>query len=206
MVSFSRLRHEYEILSPDLPASALYRISLTEGLMEIAPENIVKSKQELSSLLNQRRKSRNRGGSLIEMVFAFQLLLFLTFGMVEFGQYMYIRHAFVSAVRDGARVAILPTTTTQTPIDNAISRTLSMAGVMNYSSSWLTLTQSSDGVNYSACPGPSNVNSGDAISLSLSTTYSALPLALRPLSAITGNHWGIGTAKLVTATATMVRE
>ena len=138
----------------------------SKELMNIARENIVKHKDELSIPAPARRIVRpgrfRSGTAVIETVFALQVLLFLTFGMVEFGQFMYIRHAFVSAARDGARVAILPTTTTVTPINNAITTTLSLAGI-TYNTNWLTLTQSTDGVTFTSCAGPTSVGSGNYI-------------------------------------------
>ena len=49
------------------------------------------------------------------MVFAFQLLMFISMGMVEFGQYFYIKHAFEGAARDAARAAVLATATSTSP-------------------------------------------------------------------------------------------
>jgi Flp pilus assembly protein TadG len=174
----------------------------------------VKSNQATSSQSPQRQFRRNRtvrsGSSIIEMFFAFQLLLFLTFGMVEFGQFMFVRHAFASAARDGCRVAILPSTATLTPVTTAISNTLANAGIITGTvpSSWVTLQQSSDGTTFTAVSGnnPSNVPTGWAILVKVETTYSQLSCAIRPLSAITANKWGVGPAKLVTGTSTMVMQ
>ncbi len=59
----------------------------------------------------KRAKSRRRGAELLELAVSFTALLFLTFGLMEFGQYFFIKHCFEAAVRDGGRVAILPTAT-----------------------------------------------------------------------------------------------
>jgi Flp pilus assembly protein TadG len=180
--------------------------------LKIAPENIVKSLEISSSqsspatALQRRRRS---GSSIIEMVLAIWVLLFMAFGMVEFGQFIFIRHAFVSAARDGARTAALPTTTTQAVIDAAITKTLAAAGVANYTTSWCTVQQSSDGTNYFNSTFPlssSNISHGDAISITLLTNYSQLPAAIRPLSGITANKWGISTNKNINVTSTAIRE
>ena len=179
--------------------------------MNIARENIVKHKDELSIPTAARRIVRPRrfrsGTAVIETVFALQILLFLTFGMVEFGQYMYIRHAFVSAARDGCRAAILPTTTTITPVNNAVNNTLLLAGI-TYNANWIALTQSTTGAvgSFTSVANPNSVSTGNYICVTVSTNYSQIPLALRPLSSITGNTFGIGTSKTVTGSATMVMQ
>jgi Flp pilus assembly protein TadG len=169
---------------------------------------VIRQKESSSlsrALRSKRTASRRAGGSMIEMVFCFQVLLFLAFGMVEFGQFFYIRHAFSSAVRDGARVATLPTTTSQTAVNTAINNTLTAAGVNQYIASWLTVTSSSDGTTYSAINW-STVGHGDAICLVLSTNYSGLSMALRPFNSATGGHFGIASTKVLTCQATMCRE
>ena len=54
------------------------------------------------------RFRRPAGGSLVEMALVMPLLIYMAFGLVEFGQFMYIKHAFEAAARDGMRVAVLP--------------------------------------------------------------------------------------------------
>src|SRR5208282_2208782 len=100
-----------------------------------------------------------------EMAVAFQVLLFLSMGMIEFGQYFYIKHCFESAVRDGARYAILASAT-QSQTVSTISTTLAQANV-TYNSSWLTITDLTAGTTVSDV---STVPQGDQMQFVLSTT------------------------------------
>ena len=63
-----------------------------------------------------------------------------------------------------------------------------------------------DGMGLGLGANPNLVSSGNYICVTVSTTYSQIPLALRPLSSITGNSFGIGAAKPVTGSATMVMQ
>ena len=142
---------------------------------------------------------RRRGLEVIEMAVAFQVLLFLSMGMIEFGQYFYIKHCFESAVRDGARYAILASAT-QTQTVSTITTTLAQANV-TYNSSWLTITDLTAGTTVADV---STVPQGDQLEFVLSTTYGNIPNAVRPLNSMTGK--GIGNGKVVSAACIMVKE
>src|SRR3954451_10367602 len=81
-------------------------------------------------------RSRRRGNGVMEAALVLPVLLYLSMGMVEFGQYFYAKHTIQAAARDGARNAILPTAT-QTTATTAISNTMSSA---NFSSSTYSYT------------------------------------------------------------------
>jgi hypothetical protein len=120
-------------------------------------------------------------------------------GMVEFGQYFYIKHAFETAIRDGLRYGI-GANATQAQMVSTISTTLAQSNV-TFNSSWLTVADISAGVVESDI---SQVPQGDLIQMTLSTNYSSLPAAVRPLSAITGK--GIGSGKMMTVSCVMGKE
>ncbi len=146
-----------------------------------------------------RTRPRRRGAQIVEMIIAFPVLLYLSFGLVEFGQYFYIRHCFESATRDAARYAILGTAT-QAQTVSTITAALQQANV-TFNSSWLTITDLTAGTTVTDV---SQVPAGDQIQLTLSTTYGNLPNAVRPLYAMTGQ--GIGPNKILAATCIMVKE
>src|SRR5580765_7874887 len=102
-----------------------------------------------SRLMKIERFTRARAGgnALIETVLALTVLLTVSMGMVEFGQFLYIKHAFNSAARDGARAAIV-STATQAKVVSAITATLQQANV-TYNSSWLTITDVTTGATVS---------------------------------------------------------
>jgi Flp pilus assembly protein TadG len=145
-------------------------------------------------------RCRARGGNaLIETALALVVLLAVAMGVVEFGQYLYIKHAFNSAARDGARAAIV-SSATQTKVTTAITNTLAQANV-TYNSSWLTIT---DTTTATTVTDVSTVPSGDTIQVSVSTTYDQIPNVVRPLYSMTGQ--GIKNGKKVTGTCAMLKE
>ncbi len=167
--------------------------------MDATRLKLVRSEPQAKALSFFRRLKRRKASQLIEMAIAFNLLIVLSMGMVEFGQYFYIRHAFESAVRDGARYAIL-STATQAQTVSTITATLAEANV-TYNSSWLTITDLTSGGTVTDV---STVPAGDQMQFTLSTTYASLPNAVRPLYSWTGQ--GIGNAKVINATCIFVKE
>ena len=146
------------------------------------------------------------GSSVIEVVFAFQVLMLLAFGMVEFGQYFYIRHAFEGAARDGARLAILPSAT-QTAVNTVMLSTLKQAlpNLTSFNTSWLAMTQTDPVTGSSTSLSDiANASAGNEVTIKLSAAYDTLPGVYRPLYAITTK--GIANGKQVTGQATMVKE
>jgi len=150
----------------------------------------------------RKRHPRKRlGGALLEMALAFPLVLFMGFGLVEFGQYMYIKHCFEAAARDAARVAIM-SSATQSQVTTTLTNTLAQANV-TYNSAWLTITDLGPSTT-GTVSNVANVPLGDQMQLTLSATYSSIPNAVRPLYQMTG--YGIGTNKQVVGECTMVKE
>lgn len=142
-----------------------------------------------------------RGGSLVETAIALPIVTSMAFGLVEFGQFMYIQHCFEAAARDAARVAIMANAT-QSQVTSTITNTLAQARV-TYNSSWLTITDLGPSGS-GTITNVSTVPAGDQIQFTLSATYSQIPNAVRPLYQTTG--FGIGTAKTVVGECTMVKE
>jgi Flp pilus assembly protein TadG len=149
----------------------------------------------------RRPPSRRHGGALVELVLTLPIVLSMSFGLVEFGQYIYIKQCFEAAARDAARVAIMASAT-QAQVTSTLTNTLAQANV-TYNSAWLTITD----LGPSGSGSVSNVATvpvGDQIQLTLSTNYGAIPNAVRPLYQTTGV--GISANKTVTGVCTMVKE
>src|SRR5437764_15256890 len=73
---------------------------------------------------NGGRISRRRfGGAVLETVLVLPVLLYLAFGVVEFGYYFYVKHALEGAARDGCR-AFIAAGATLTDVTNAVSTSL----------------------------------------------------------------------------------
>jgi Flp pilus assembly protein TadG len=163
---------------------------------------VMKNKTMAANLKRRAAMRGHRGGnSTIEMVFAMQLLMFICMGMVEFGQFFYIKHAFEAAARDAARASILATATSTSPT-TAATYTLSEANV-TFNSAWLTITDTTTGATVTDV---STIAAGDILQVQLKATYDQIPNVMRPLYAITGNNFGIKNGKQMLGQCTMVRE
>ena len=136
----------------------------------------------------------------MEASVAVPLLLFLAFGMTEFGQYFYIRTAFESAARDAARFGI-PATAQQGDPASAATRTLAASNI-TLNSSWLTVVDRSTG--WLPVTDVSTVAPGDLLIFTISTTYYQVPGVCRPLYAFTG--FGITNSKVVSGQCSMIKE
>src|SRR5215204_1026175 len=55
---------------------------------------------------NRRPRLRRSGNALLDLAFVLPILLMLTFGAVEYGYALYVKHALQGAAREGARTAI----------------------------------------------------------------------------------------------------
>lgn len=66
---------------------------------------------------------RRNGNALLDLALVLPVLLALTFGAVEYGYAIYVKHALQGAAREGARAAIVAGATNshvQAAIDNAM--------------------------------------------------------------------------------------
>ena len=71
----------------------------------------------------RRPRRRRSGNALLDLTFVLPILLALTFGAVEYGYALYVKHALQGAAREGARTAILAGATAsqvQAAVDNAM--------------------------------------------------------------------------------------
>ena len=135
---------------------------------------------------------RRRGGSLLEAALVFPVLTYLSFGMVEFGEYMYARHVFASAARDGCRQAILASTS-QSNLTTAVSNTMSSSGFGSCGYT-LAVTNGQTGATISDV---STVAAGTWLKVSVTVNFGNL--GVRPLGVIS-------STKQVSGVCTMVKE
>jgi Flp pilus assembly protein TadG len=71
----------------------------------------------------RKRIARRGGNAVLEMALILPILLGLTFGSVEYGYALFVKHAMVGAARDGARAAIVAganSTSIQAAVDAAM--------------------------------------------------------------------------------------
>lgn len=138
------------------------------------------------------RRGKRRGTAILEMALTITVLLNLTFGMVEFGYYFYVKNAFESASREGVRAAMVPGGTTSaatTAVTNALA-----AYKFPGSSVTATVTDTSGNTL-----DPSVQSQGTAIQVNVKATWSVIGAGFRPLSLI-------GGSKVVTGYCVMQKE
>lgn len=76
-------------------------------------------------------KHRRRGNALVSAAMMFPLLLFITFGMLEFGWLYVKKQQITNAARSGARVGARADAIS-TDIDAAVAAIMSQAGITGY--------------------------------------------------------------------------
>ena len=70
---------------------------------------------------------RCRGNALLDMALVMPVLLMLSFGAIEYGYALFIKHSLQGAAREGARVATLPGATAA-DVQAAVDQTMLIAG------------------------------------------------------------------------------
>ena len=141
--------------------------------------------------INRRRNGR-RGAAIIEMALVLTLLLNLTFGMVEFGYYMYVKNSFANAAREGVRACMVPgavNSDVTTAVTNALSGAKFPAN--SYSSSITDTSGNSLDV--------STTTQGSSIEVTVSGTWGTVGNGFRPLKLI-------GSTKTVSSLCVMRKE
>ena len=126
------------------------------------------------------------------MALTLGLLLNLTFGMVEFGYYMYVKNAFANAAREGVRARNGPGATNPN-VTTAVTNALAGCNfpTNSYSTSITDTSGNADDV--------STDTRGTAIEVTVSATWGTIGNGFRPLKLI-------GSAKTVSALCVMAKE
>jgi Flp pilus assembly protein TadG len=78
-------------------------------------------------MATQNKKRFRSGNAILDMAFVLPILLMLTFGAVEYGYALYIKHSLQSAAREGARAAIVAGATA-TDVQNAVDSSMQASG------------------------------------------------------------------------------
>jgi Flp pilus assembly protein TadG len=74
-----------------------------------------------------RRLPRRSGNAVLDMAFVLPILLALTFGAVEYGYALYVKHALQGAAREAARTAIVAGAT-PAQVQAAVDQSMQAAG------------------------------------------------------------------------------
>jgi Flp pilus assembly protein TadG len=121
------------------------------------------------------------------MAMALGVLMSLVFGGVEFGYYVFVKHAIQAATREGARTAVL-VGSTNSSVTTAVSNAMTNAGL---SGSGYTLTTSPTDITTAA--------SGSEITVTVSCTWGVVGQGVRPLSLIS-------STKVMSVSVVMLKE
>jgi Flp pilus assembly protein TadG len=117
------------------------------------------------------------------------ILLMLSFGVVDYGYYFYLKNTFQGAALNGARVAI-PASATNANVTSAVSIAMTAAGLQ---SSGYTITLTPSDV--------STVVAGSNVSVQVAATWGNV--GTHALGTALG---GISNSRTITGTAVMVKE
>ncbi len=124
------------------------------------------------------------GSATLELALTLLILLNVTYGTIEFGQYFYVKNQLQGAAREGARAGV-PQGATATDVTTAIASVMTLAGLQ---SSGYTVTQSG-----------ATGTTGTSVSVTVKCTWGTVGSGYRPFSLI-------GSSKQVQGTAVMRKE
>lgn len=120
----------------------------------------------------KRSPRRRRGAEVLEMAMGLMVLMSLVFGGVEFGYYVFVKHAIQAATREGARNAVL-VGATNSNVTTAVATAMTNAGLAG---SGYTVTTSPADITTAA--------SGTQITVTVKCTWGVVGAGVRPLSLI----------------------
>ena len=130
-----------------------------------------------------------RGASVLEMALVLPILLMLSFGIVDYGYFFYVKNTVQGAAQAGARAAI-PSAATNSSVTTVVSNMMTAAGLQNSS---YTVTLNPTDVSTAAA--------GSAVSVTVSVTWSNVGLHALPTA-----MGGISNSKQIVGTAVMIKE
>lgn len=136
-----------------------------------------------------QRPLRRRGVSVLEMTLVLPILLMLSFGIVDYGYFFYLKGTIQGAAQAGARAAIVPGAT-NTTVSSAISSMMTASSLQN---SGYTVTTSPADITTAA--------SGATLTVTVSCNWGTA--GYHSLPSVLG---GISSSKSVTGAATMRKE
>lgn len=137
------------------------------------------------------RGAFRRGGAILEAALVLPILLALSFGMVEYGYYFFVKHTLQGAARDGARIAIVPSGT-NAKVSTAVSTAMQAAGLESIGYTVDIQNGSSDA--------PLNVSSAapqTPVKVVVRCSWSAISSGLRPMGLIPGTNEVKGAAVML---------
>jgi Flp pilus assembly protein TadG len=145
------------------------------------------------------RRAPRRAAATLELALTMAILVNLTFGMVEFGYYFFVKNTMQGAAREGARAGIVSGATYTSSITNAIQNNMTAAGLSNTSKYSFTVTDTTTSTTITTDAQLAAVASGDALQVTVQATWGTIGAGFRPMNLI-------GSSKIVVGTAVMRHE
>ena len=136
-----------------------------------------------------RRTSARRGASVLEFVLVIPILTMLSFGIVDYGYYFYVKNTVQGAAQSGARASISGTAL-QSDVTTAVSNILTAAGLQN---SGYTLTTSPTDITTASV--------GSTVTVTVRVNWSNVGL-----HTLSSGYGGISNSKVITGAASMRKE
>ena len=146
-------------------------------------------------MIANRRGTRTRGGNaLIDLMFVLPILLGLSFGVVEYGYFIFVKHTVEAAAREGARAATVPSATSQ-DVTDAVANVMTAAGLSKTGYAVLTTDTSGNTLNVNT------VTAGSPIKITVQCTWGSV--GVHPLPEVLG---GMSPTKMVKGATVMRKE
>ena len=139
--------------------------------------------------MKRLRLRMRRGASVLEMALVLPILLMLSFGVVDYGYFLYVKNTVQGAAQAGVRTAIT-SSATNASVTTVISNMMTAAGLQNS--------------GYSVTLSPSDVSTaaaGSTVTVTISCTWGSL--GVHTLSSSLG---GISNSKQIVGVAVMRKE
>jgi len=131
------------------------------------------------------------GNAILDMALVLPLLIGLTFGAVEYGYALYIKHSLQAAAREGARAAIV-SGATATDVQNAVDSSMLAAG---FAQTKYTRPPTITPAAWTTSA------AGTTITVSVTTTWGTAGISVLP-----SYLGGISATKTLTGATTMRKE
>ncbi|HSV12633.1 MAG TPA: TadE/TadG family type IV pilus assembly protein [Tepidisphaeraceae bacterium] len=140
----------------------------------------------------RRWRTGRAGSAILEMSLIAPLLFMLSFGVADYGYFLYVKNTFQGAAQAGARAAVpyAATNANVTGTTGIVTKMMTAAGVPS--------------ANYTVTLSPSNISgisAGTLITVTLSANWSTVGTHILPAS-----MGGLGSSKVVSATAIAQKE
>ncbi len=137
------------------------------------------------------KRPRRMGSAILEAALVLPVMLSLSFGMIEFGYFFFVKHALQAAARDGARIGVVPSGSNST-VSSTVASALTAAGLQN-TGYQVDIQNASTGASL-------NVNTAATLTpvkVVVRFNWSGIGAGLRPLGMISGSQQVSGSAVMI---------